>query len=138
MQCSNKLWPIKRMVVLIFEMKVLKQCLFFNWFISLSKNFGTTPPKKGIFWEFPPNVGPPPPFGNPCFPKKKIWLILHFRPLGSFLVFTKMFTFWSLFWHLLLGIGDPPPLKEKNSQNFLFSLIFSLRIFQILNQELGD
>ena len=28
---------------------------------------------------------------------------------GSFLVFTKMFTFWSLFWHLLLGIGDPPP-----------------------------
>ena len=58
--------------------------------------------------DFFPNVGPPPtpspPFGNPCFQKRKVWFILHCRPLGAFLVFTKMFTFWS---NLLLGIGDP-------------------------------
>ena len=73
----------------------------------------------GIIWEFFPNVGPPlPPFWEPVFPKK-IWFILHFRPLGAFLVFTNMFTFWSILFlgigdplkkslFLLLGIGDPP------------------------------
>ena len=49
---------------------------------------------------------------NPCFQKKKKLFILHFRPLGAFLVFTKIFTFWSI---LLLGIGDPP----KNSKKLL-------------------
>ena len=38
-------------------------------------DYGTLPTKKnGIFWEFFPSVGPPspsPPFGNPCFQKKK-------------------------------------------------------------------
>ena len=59
--------------------------------------WGTSAKKKrenvGIF----PMSGTPPPsplFGNPMFVrKKKLWFILHFRTLGTFLVFTKMFTY---------------------------------------------
>ena len=58
----------------------------------------------------------PPPPGWEChvFEKKKIWFILHFRTLGTFLVFTKMFTFWVVLWFVEVGTGDPtPPLKRK-------------------------
>ena len=36
---------------------------------------------------------PSPPFGNPSFEKKMLSFILHFRPLGTFLVFTKKLKF---------------------------------------------
>ena len=47
----------------------------------------------GIFpkWGTPP---PPPPVWEPHVCEKKLRFILHFRTLGTFLVFTKMFTFW--------------------------------------------
>ena len=54
------------------------------------------PPKKrenvGIFpkWGTPP---PPPPVWEPHVCEKKLRFILHFRTLGTFLVFTKMFTY---------------------------------------------
>ena len=54
---------------------------------------------------------PPPPLLGPRVSQKNIRFILHFRPLGAFLVFTKIVTFWSLL------------LKKKN---ILFRLIFSL------------
>ena len=38
-------------------------------------------------WRAPP---PPPPLLGTPVSKKKVWFILHFRPLGSFLVFIKM------------------------------------------------
>ena len=52
------------------------------------------PPQKkrenvGIF----PNWGTLPPVWEPHVCEKKLWFILHFRTLGTFLVFTKMFTF---------------------------------------------
>ena len=76
-----------------------------------------------FFGNFSQMSDPPSPLlETPVFQKKGF--ILHLMSSGAFLEFTKMFTFWSLFWHLLLGIGDPPSLKEKNSQNFLFSQIF--------------
>ena len=59
----------------------------------ISKLRDAPPPKKrenvGIFpkWGTPPS----PLFGNVMFVKKKLWFILHFRTLGTFLVFTKMF-----------------------------------------------
>ena len=52
--------------------------------------------KNGKMWEFFPSGGPPPSplFGNDMFFfSKKLWFILHFRTLGTFLVFIKMFTF---------------------------------------------
>ena len=43
--------------------------------------------KGGILWEFFPNVRPPPPpFWEPVFSKRKEKVLLHFRPLGAFLV----------------------------------------------------
>ena len=46
--------------------------------------------------------------------ENNIWFILHFRTLGTFLVFTKMFTFWVVLWFVEVGTGDPtPPLKRK-------------------------
>ena len=74
--------------------------------------------KNGKMLEFFPSRGPPLPsplFGNPMFVRKKIWFILHFRTLGTFLVFTKMFTFWVVLWFVEVGTGDPPPLQAKNS-----------------------
>ena len=76
------------------------------------------PPKKkrenvGIFpkWGTPP---PLPPVWERHVCEKKLWFILHFRTLGTFLVFTKMFTFWVVLWFVEVGTGDPPPLKRKN------------------------
>ena len=80
-------------------------------------HLGTLSKKNyGIIWEFFPNGGPPPPFGNPLL-KKNISFILHFRPLGTFLVFNKKL----LFFHFLLGIGAPPP-HFPNTQNSGFFL----------------
>ena len=44
--------------------------------------------KNDIIWEFFPNVGPPP-FWEPLIQKKILVFILHFRTLGTFLVFSK-------------------------------------------------
>ena len=56
---------------------------------------------------------------------------LHLRSQRAFLVFTNFFTFWSVFWHWLLGMGDPPPLSKKiYFQIFLF-LPFPPRTFHI-------
>ena len=79
-----------------------------NWsFLSEKKEFliKRSHPKFGNISQMldPP---PPPPFSEPLFPTKKMLFVFHFRSSGAFLVFTKMFTFWSLSW------------------NFLFSLIF--------------
>ena len=42
--------------------------------------------------------------------RKKLWFILHFRTfIETFLVFTKMFTFWMVLWLEEVGMGDPPP-----------------------------
>ena len=49
----------------------------------------------GIFPKFPP---PPPPFWEPLIQKKNLSFILHFRPLGTFLVFTKKLKFCHYFY----------------------------------------
>ena len=51
--------------------------------------------KNGKMWEFFPSGGPPPlpPVWEPHVCEKKLRFILHFRTLGTFLVFTKMFTY---------------------------------------------
>ena len=54
--------------------------------------------KNGIIWEYFPGNGPPP-FGNPCFQKKKKF-ILHFSSSGAFWVITKYLLFGHYF-----GIG---------------------------------
>ena len=46
----------------------------------------------GIFPPLPPVWEP-----HVC-EKKKLWFILHFRTLGTFLVFTKMFSQFPVFW----------------------------------------
>ena len=55
------------------------------------------PQKNGKMWEFFPSGGPPPP-PPPVWEHHvceiKLWFIFHFRTLRTFLVFTKMFTFW--------------------------------------------
>ena len=53
---------------------------------------------KGFFGNFSQGGGPPPPppippFWEPLIQKKKLSFILHFRPLGTFLVFTKKLKF---------------------------------------------
>ena len=55
--------------------------------------------------------------------ENNIWFILHFRTLGTILVFTKMFTFWVVSWFVEVGMGDPPP-QAKNSHFIPFCLIF--------------
>ena len=60
-----------------------------------------------------------PQFGNTMFVRKTLWFILHFRALGTFLVFTKMVTFWVVLWLEEVGMDDAPPCGE-NSCFFLF------------------
>ena len=52
--------------------------------------------------------------------KKILGFILHFRPLGTFLVFTKKLNFAIIF-TFTFGDRGPPPLKEKipNTSRFL-------------------
>ena len=66
-------------------------------------------------WEFFPSRGPPlPPVWEPHVCEKKLWFVLHLRTFGTFLIFTKMFTFWVVLWFVEVGTGDPPlPLKQK-------------------------
>ena len=46
--------------------------------------------------------------------REKLWFILRFMTLGTFLVFTKMFTFGVLLWFVEVGMGDTPiPSSEK-------------------------
>ena len=73
------------------------------------------PEKKGKYGNFSQDGDPAlPQFGNPMFvKKKKLWLILHFRTLGTFLIFTKMFSFWVVLWFVEVGMGDPTPSSEK-------------------------
>ena len=48
------------------------------------------------------------------FVQKKLWFILHFKTLGTFLVFTKNVHFLVVLWLVEVGTGDPPlPLKQK-------------------------
>ena len=70
----------------------------------------------GIFSQ----VGDPPPVWEPHV---KLLFILHFRTLGTFLVFLKFFTFWVVLWFVEVGMGDPPP-QAKNSHFIPFCLIF--------------
>ena len=67
-----------------------------------------------------------PQVGNPMFVGKKIRFILHFRTLGTFLVFTKMFTFWVVLWFVEVGMGDPPS-KEKFPLYLVFFDLFTER-----------
>ena len=65
--------------------------------------------KRDFLGIFPKCRTPPlPPFWEPVFSKKKVWFILHFRPLGAFLVFTKMFTFGSILLFKSFGNRWPP------------------------------
>ena len=68
------------------------------WFIQNQIHYIREAPQKnkrenvGIFpkWGAPP---PLPPVWEPHVCEKKLRFILHFRTLGTFLVFTKMFTY---------------------------------------------
>ena len=53
---------------------------------------------------FPKSRTPHPAFGNPLFEEeKKLSFILHFRPLGTFLVFTKKLKFCHYFFIYFWG-----------------------------------
>ena len=86
---------------------------------TLSKK---TTGKSGNFFQ----VGDPlPPVWEPhVCEEKKLWFILHFRTLGTFLVFIKMFTFWVVSWLEKVGMGDPPSLAGKN---FHFPRFFPIK-----------
>ena len=72
------------------------------------------PEKKGKYGNFSQDGDPAlPPVWESHVCGKKLWLILHFRTLGTFLIFTKMFSFWVVLWFVEVGMGDPPPLKRK-------------------------
>ena len=72
-------------------------------------------------WEcFPsPRPHPLPPVWEPHVCKEKKWfvglngLFCILGPLGTFLVLTKIFTFWVVLWFVEAGMGDPPPLRRK-------------------------
>ena len=131
---QTDLFVLPILTVLIFNQPISNQHIFTQprKGLEISEGLGTLPTKKtGFFGNFSQVSDPPvPPFWEPEFSKKKVWFILHFRPLGAFLVFTNflvnftfgnrcppkklpVFTFGnrgppqnSLF--LILGIGDPP------------------------------
>ena len=44
--------------------------------------------------------------------RKRYDLFCILGPLGTFLVLTKIFTFWVVLWFVEVGMGDPP-LKRK-------------------------
>ena len=79
-------------------------------------------------WEFFPSRGPqplPPVWEPHVCEKKNYGLLCISGHLGTFLVFTKMFTFWVVLWFVEVGMGDrPPPPQGKNSHFIPFSLIF--------------
>ena len=86
----------------------------------------STKKKTGKCGNFSKTRTPPPPpsLGMPCLWRKKLWVILEFRTLETFLFFTKMFTFWVVLWLVEVGMDDPPPTPcGKNSHFFPFSLI---------------
>ena len=68
----------------------------------------------GIIWEFFP------PFWEPLIRKKKLSFILHFRPLGTFLVFTKKLKFchfcYIYFWEQV----TPPPHTSQIPKTLFF------------------
>ena len=67
-------------------------------------------------WEFFPSRGLPPlpPVWEPhVCERKKYGLFCILGPLETFLVFTKMFTFWVVLWFVEVGMSEPPPLKRK-------------------------
>ena len=73
---------------------------------ALKKNYG-------IIWEFFPNGGTPPPLLGTPYSKKKLSFILHFRPLGTFLVFTNKLKFFHFFYIYFWEKGAPPPPLPK-------------------------
>ena len=78
----------------------------------------------GFFGSFSKMSGPPPPpplFGRPPSKKKFEGLFCVLGPKELFWFF-KSVHFLSVFWHIHLGIGDPPPLKEKLPNNPVFAV----------------
>ena len=75
---------------------------------------GACKKKRHFLGIFPKPPDPPPSFllGNPVY-KKKIVFILHFRPQGTFLVFTKKVNILTF----TFGNRATPP-QGQNSQNF--------------------
>ena len=45
--------------------------------------------------------------------RKKLWFIMHFRTLGTFLVFTKKITLWVVLWLEEVGMDDPHSPREE-------------------------
>ena len=70
--------------------------------------------KYRIIWEFFPNSRPPTPLLRTPRPKKNYGLFRILGPKEHFW-FSQKFHFLSVFWHIHLGIGDPP-LKIKISK----------------------
>ena len=63
-----------------------------------------------------------PQFGNPMFVREKNYgLFCILGPLGTFLVLTKIFTFWVVLWFVEVGMGDPPLWREKIPTFHVFS-----------------
>ena len=86
--------------------------------------------KNGFFWDFFPRSGPPPPpsppFGNPCFQKKKCGLFCILGHLEHFWSSQKCSLFGNYsdiyFWEQV----TPPPLsKEKIPKTSCFRRFFS-------------
>ena len=97
--CLNCLLPdatIKNCILFYLKQDWDPERSYLTFASSRSSPLGKLPNKKnGKMWEFFPSGGPPPlpPVWEWHVCEKKLWFILHFRTLGTFLVFIKMFTF---------------------------------------------
>ena len=99
-------------------------------FFVLVNNLIREPVRKkyGIFWEFFPNVGLPPPpplFGRPLSKKKFKGLFCVLGPVEHFWFLQKCSLFVNILTYTCGNRGPPPPFKEKLPNNFVFADFFS-------------
>ena len=94
-------------------------------------------PKKEVFLGCSPKCRTPSPLLRTLVAKNKVRFIFVFGCRTIF-VFTKMFTFWSLCRHILLGIGDPPPSQRIKFQKILVIAYFCSQKSQDFESRLCD
>ena len=84
------LTPMTMLMLMLMTMMLLMTMLRYALRKKLRDYLGIFPK-----WRNPPPI---PPFWEPLIQKKKLSFILHFRPLGTFLVFTKKLKFCQYFY----------------------------------------
>ena len=78
-------------------------------------------------WEFSQVGDPLPPAWEPHVCEGKMWFILHFRTLGTFVGFQKNVHFWVVLWFAEVGTGDPTPPRKRKIPTLSRFVIFFLQ-----------